>query len=122
MTLPRQTLRSATYDLADALDVNEFYQHKGWTDGLPIVPPTEERIVACLQAVGLEAGDMVGVERVRQRPITAEKVAINAVMAGCLPAYMPVIVAILRAMCQESFNMHGSTVSTGGSAPFIEMH
>jgi hypothetical protein len=71
---------------------------------------------------GLAAGDIVGVERVRQRPITAEKVAINAVMAGCLPAYMPVIVAILRAMCQEPFNMHGNTVSTGGSAPFIVVH
>src|SRR6266481_4602662 len=122
MMLPRQTLRSAAYDLADALDVNEFYQHKGWTDGLPIVPPTEDRIVECLQAVGLESGDMVGVERVRQRPITAEKVAINAVMAGCLPGYMPVIVAILRAMCQEPFNMHRNTVSTGGSAPFIVVH
>ena len=122
MTLPRQALRSATYDLADPLDVNEFYQQKGWTDGLPIVPPMEERVVECLQAVGLAAGDIVGVERVRQRPITAEKIAINAVMAGCLPAYMPVIVAILRAMCQEPFNMHGSTASTGGSAPFIVVH
>src|SRR6266852_1012284 len=119
MTLPRQTLRSTAYDLADALDVNEFYQQKGWTDGLPIVPPTEERVVECLQAAGLAAGDIVGVERIRQRPITAEKVVINAVMAGCQPAYMPVIVAILRTMCQEPFNMHGSTASTGGSAPFI---
>jgi len=119
MTLPRQTLRSTAYDLADALDVNELYQQKGWTDGLPIVPPTEERVVECLQAAGLAASDTVGLERIRQRPITAEKVAINAVMAGCLPSYMPVVVAILRAMCQEPFNMHGSTVSTGGSAPFI---
>ena len=62
---------------------------------------------------------MVGVEGVRQRPLTAEKVAINAVMAGCRPDYMPVVVAVLRAMCQERFNMHGSTASTGGSAPFI---
>src|SRR3989454_7127382 len=114
-----QALRSTAYDLADALDVNELYQQKGWTDGLPIVPPTEERIVECLQAVGLAATDIVGVERIRQRPITAEKIAINAVMAGCLPAYMPVVVAILRAMCQEPFNLHGNTVSTGGSAPFI---
>src|SRR2546426_9005926 len=114
-----QALQSAIYDLADALDVNELYQQKGWTDGLPIVPPTEERIVECLQAVGLAATDIVGVERVRQRPMAAEKVAINAVMAGCLPAYMPVVVAILRAMCQEPFNLHGSTASTGGSAPFI---
>jgi len=119
MTLPRQTLRSTAYDLADALDVNELYQQKGWTDGLPIVPPTEERVVECLQAAGLAASDTVGLERIRQRPITAEKVAINAVMAGCLPAYMPVVVAILRAMCQEPFNLHGSTASTGGSAQFI---
>ena len=122
MTLPRQALQSAAYDLADALDVNEFYQQKGWTDGLPIVPPTEERVVECLQAAGLGVGDIVGVEHVRQRPLTAEKVAINAVMAGCLPTYMPVIVAILRAMCQEPFNLHGSTASTGGSAPFIVVH
>ena len=119
MALPEQALRSATYELADALDVNEFYQHRGWTDGLPIVPPTEDRVLDCLQAADLAPGDIIGVERVRQRPITAEKVAINAVMAGCLPAYMPVVVAILRAMCQEPFNLHGSTASTGGSAPFI---
>jgi hypothetical protein len=56
---------------------------------------------------------------VRQRPITAEKVAINAVMAGCKPDYMPVVVAIVRAMCEEPFNLHGSTASTGGSAPLI---
>jgi hypothetical protein len=119
MTLPVQVLRSATYELADALAVNEFYQQQGWTDGLPIMPPTEERVWAALQAAGLAPGDVVGVERVRQRPITVEKVAINAVMAGCLPVYMPVVVATLRAMCQEPFNLHGSTASTGGSAPFI---
>src|SRR5216117_2684607 len=83
MTLPQHMLRSTAYDLADALDVNELYQQKGWTDGLPIVPPTEERVVECLQAAGLAAGDIVEVERIRQRPIMAEKVAINAVMAGC---------------------------------------
>ena len=94
MTLPRQTLQSTAYDLADALDVNELYQQKGWTDGLPIVPPTEERVVECLRAAGLAATDIVGVECIRQRPIAAEKVAINAVMAGCLPAYMPVAVCI----------------------------
>src|SRR5262249_24996695 len=119
MTLPQPMLRSTAYDLADALDVNELYQQKGWTDGLPIVPPTEERVVECLQAAGLAASGIVGLERVRQRPIVAGKVAINAVMAGCLPAYMPVVVAILRAMCQEPVNIHGSTASTGGSAPFI---
>ena len=71
MTILTQALRSTTYELADALEVNEFYQQRGWTDGLPVVPPTGESVLACLQAAGLAAGDVVGVERVRQRPITA---------------------------------------------------
>lgn len=112
-------LYSTAYDLADALDVNEWYQQCGWTDGLPIVPPTEERVWACLEAVGMAPTDVVALELVRQRPIRAEKVAINAVMAGCLPTYMPVVVAILRAMAHEAFNLHGSTASTGGSAQLI---
>ncbi len=119
MTLPTPPLQSATYDLDDALEANEFYQDQGWTDGLPIVPPTEARVAACLDAASLAPGDVIGVELVRQRPITAEKVAVNAVMAGCLPVYMPVVVAVLRAMCQEPFNLHGSTASTGGSAQLI---
>jgi hypothetical protein len=119
MALPASALRSTTYDLADALEVNEYYQQRGWTDGLPIVPPTEASVLACLQAAELAPGDLVGVEPVRQRPLTAEKVAINAVMAGCLPGYLPVVVAILRAMCHERFNLHGSSASTGGSAPCI---
>lgn len=114
-----QALQSAIYELADALDVNELYQQNGWTDGLPIVPPTEERVCECLEAAGLAPGDIIGVEPVRQRPIRAEKAAINAVMAGCLPAYMPVVVAVWRAMCVAEYNLHGSTASTGGSAPLI---
>ncbi|MCS6924537.1 MAG: hypothetical protein NZ578_01425 [Candidatus Binatia bacterium] len=114
-----QPLQSATYELPDALEANEFYQRQGWTDGLPIVPPTEEQVRACLDAAGLSPGEVIGIETVRQRPLVAEKVAINAVMAGCLPAYMPVVVAVLRAMCEPEFNLHGSTASTGGSAPFI---
>ena len=119
MTPSMPSFHSAAYELPDAFEANEFYQQQGWTDGLPIVPPTEERVAACLQAAALTPGDIVGVEGVRQRPITAEKVAVNAVMAGCLPAYMPVVVAALRAMCEEPFNLHGSSASTGGSAQFI---
>ncbi len=119
MTFTQHPLRSAVYELADASDANELYQQKGWTDGLPIVPPTEERVRDCLDTAGLAPADVIGVETVRQRPITAEKVAINAVMAGCLPTYMPIIVATLRALCDEDFNLHGSTASTGGSAQFI---
>jgi hypothetical protein len=120
MTTPTfSSLRSTIYDLPDAFAINEHYQQQGWTDGLPIVPPTEELVWRFLRAAQLQPKDVVALETVRQRPITAEKVAINAVMAGCSPSYMPVIVAILKAMGDEDFNMHGSTASTGGSAPFI---
>src|SRR5262244_3536553 len=99
-----QALQSTTYELADAMDVNEHYQQNGWTDGLPVVPPTEELVWQFLHAAQLQPDDVVTLETVRQRPITAEKVAINAVMAGCLPTYMPIIITILRAMGDEDFN------------------
>src|SRR2546426_8928118 len=114
-----QSLRSKRYDLTDAFAVNEFYHAKGWTDGLPIVPPTEERVSECLDAAGFAPGDIIGIEQVRQRPIIAEKAAINAVLAGCLPAYMPVVVAVLDAMCDAQYNLHGTSASNGGAAPFL---
>ena len=114
-----QKLASAPYDVADAFAANELFQRNGWTDGLPIVPPTEEGVRRFLDAARLAAGDVIGVEPVRRRRITAEKVAIAAVMAGCLPDYMPVVVAIVKALCEPQFGLHGCTASTGGSAPFI---
>jgi hypothetical protein len=110
---------SRAYEVADAFEANELFQRNGWTDGLPIVPPTEEAVRRCLDAAGLSPGDAVGTEPVRRRRITAEKVAIAAVMAGCLPEYLPVVVAILRAMCEPEYGLHGTTASTGGSAPFV---
>src|ERR671931_780719 len=59
MTRPAQALGSTTYDLADARNANEFYQQRGWTDGLPIVPPTEELVLPCLGAAGLAPGDII---------------------------------------------------------------
>jgi hypothetical protein len=113
------SLVSTAFEVADAFEANEIFQRNGWTDGLPIVPPTEQAVVRFIEAAGLAPGSVVGVEPVRRRRITAEKLAIAAVMAGCLPAYMPVIVAAVRAMCEPEFGLHGSTASTGGSAPFI---
>ena len=118
MTTAEQ-LQSDRYEVADAWEANELYQRNGWTDGLPVVPPTEGQVRECLEATGLAPGAVVGVEPVRGLPITAEKVAINAVMAGCLPAYLPVVAAVVRAMCAEEYLLHGSAASTGGSAPFI---
>lgn len=112
-------LTSAAYEVADAFEANELFQRNGWTDGLPIVPPTEAGVVRFLQAAGLQAETVVGVEPVRRRRITAEKLAIAALMAGCLPEHMPVVVAIVKAMCAPEFGLHGTTASTGGSAPFV---
>jgi hypothetical protein len=112
-------LASAAHEVADAFEANELFQRNGWTDGLPIVPPTEAGVLRFLGAAGLAADDVLGVEPVRRRRITAEKVAIAALMAGCLPEYLPVVVAIVKAMCEPQYCLHGSTASTGGSAPFI---
>jgi hypothetical protein len=110
---------SGPYEVEDLFAANELYQDHGWTDGLPIVPPTEPLVHAFLGTAGARADDVVGVEPVRRRRITAEKVAIAAVMAGCRPEYMPVVLALVRAMCAPEFGLHGTTASTGGSAPFI---
>jgi hypothetical protein len=112
-------LQSPTYEVADAFEANDLFQDRGWTDGLPIVPPTEVNVGRFLDAARLTGPEVAGTEPVRRRRITAEKVAIAAVMAGCLPQYMPVVLAIVRAMCEPQFGLHGSTASTGGSAPFV---
>ena len=112
-------LRSAAYEVADAYEANELFQRNGWTDGLPVVPPTEDLVRGFLGAAALAPGDLVGVEPVRRRRITAEKAAIAAVMAGCTPECMPVVVALVRAVCEPEYGLHGCTASTGGSAPFV---
>jgi hypothetical protein len=112
-------MSAESYEVDDAFAANELYQDNGWTDGLPIVPPTEKLVRDFLDGARLAPEDVVGVEPVRRRRITAEKVAIAAVMAGCRPEYMPVVLAVVRAMCAPEFGLHGTTASTGGSAQFI---
>jgi len=100
-------------------ELQELFHSRGWTDGLPIVPPTVEAVEACLAWAGLSPDHLVGVEPVRHRTLTAEKVAINAVMAGCLPSHFPIVVTALTAMLQEPFLLHGATASTGGNAVLL---
>lgn len=112
-------LTSRNYQ-ADSIEaVQELYHSNGWTDGLPIVPPTPEAVQACLDWVMMPPGQLIGIEPVRGLAITAEKLAINAVMAGCLPMHFPVMVAAWTAMMQEPFLMHGATASTGGCAVLV---
>ena len=112
-------LASRRYEIADILAAQEFYHGRGWTDGLPVVPPTAEAVEACLDRAMLAPDHLVGIEPVRARALNAEKLAVNAVMAGCLPMHFPVVVAAFTAMLQESFLLHGATASTGGCAVLV---
>jgi len=112
-------LRSKRYAVDDVMAAQEFFHSRGWTDGLPVVPPTPQAVEACLEWVLMPPEQLLGIEPVRQRPITAEKLAVNAVMAGCLPMHFPVVVTAFSAMLQEPFLLHGATASTGGCAILI---
>ncbi len=113
------TFASEIGEAGDPIALQEHFYASGWTDGLPIVPPTPERVAEFLETSGREPSDVIAVIPTRNRAITAEKVAINCVMAGCLPEYMPVVIAVLEAMAEKAYNLHGSITSTGGSAQFI---
>ena len=112
-------LASAVHEAPDVHALQELFHSRGWTDGLPVVPPTEEAVAACLEAVAMPPGHVLGVEPVRGRAITVEKVAVNAVMAGGLPLHFPVVVTALSAMLREEFALHGATASTGGCAVLV---
>jgi hypothetical protein len=109
-------LTSDSIELPGALEAIETYFEKGWSDGLPIVPPTPEAVSATLEAANLSPDTILGIEPVKGAIITAEKAAINTVMAGCKPEYMPVVAAAIAAITQPEFNLHGITVSTMGAA------
>lgn len=117
--VPKMTLSSKQYAVDDMAAAQEFFHSRGWTDGLPVVPPTPDAVQACLDWVMMPADQLVGIEPVRERAVTAEKLAVNAVMAGCLPMHFPVVVAAFTAMLQEPFLLHGATASTGGCAVLI---
>ena len=105
-------LSSRTYDADNIAAVQELYHSNGWTDGLPVVPPTEVAVEACLAWVGMPPDQLLGVEPVREQAITAEKLAINAVMAGCLPMHFPVVVTAWQAMLGQEFLLHGVSADT----------
>lgn len=100
----------------DEADVQEEFFERGWTDGLPIVAPKPELVTAALTHAGVAADDVIGTVTERSREITAEKAAINSVMAGCRPEHFPVVLAALSAMLDPTFGCHTVVTSTGGAA------
>ncbi|CAN5733038.1 hypothetical protein BH09PSE5_BH09PSE5_47170 [soil metagenome] len=97
-------------------DVIDYCYEQGWSDGLPVVPPTEGRVKAMLDACGLAPDAQIGYIPERRISITAEKVAINAVLAGCKPEYMPVVVAAVEGISDPEWAFHGPSTTTSGPA------
>lgn len=112
-------LMARRIEIAVADDVSEFMFDQGFSDGLPLVPPTPERVLRMMQGTRRAPQDLIAIVPPNMGEATVEKVAINAVMAGCKPEFMPVIIAALEAVCTDEFNVHGVTATTMGAAPVI---
>ena len=112
-------LAARRVEVADAEDEFEAMFDRGWTDGLPVVPPTEQRVMRMLTGTTRQPTDVVAIVPPDLVEITVEKVAINAVMAGCKPEYLPWVIAALEAVCNDTFNIHGVLATTMPVGPVI---
>jgi len=112
-------LRSRRVELGAHEDEMEAMFERGWSDGLPLVPPTPERVAHLLTGTTRNPDDVVAVVPPDLTECTVEKVAINAVMAGCRPEYLPVVLAAVEAACTEEFNIHGVLATTMPVGPVV---
>ena len=113
------TLTSKRFKVDDMAAAVDFCFDRGWSDGLPVVPPTESAVRAMLDAVRLAPDAKLAYIRDRFVTVTAEKVAINAVMAGCKPEYFPVVTAALRGVLDPDYNLLGTLATTHSCAPMV---
>ena len=110
---------SRAVTLGDEEDAIEACYQRGWTDGLPVVPPTRERVLRMLQGTTRSPDEVLGMAPPDLAPCTVEKVAINAVMAGCKPEYLPVVLAAVEAALVDEFGMHGVLCTTMFAGPLV---
>jgi len=115
---PRQRVEVVRGPDADG-QVNEMFYRRGWTDGLPIVPPTTTRVDAMLRAGGRPRTQVLGEAEPLKGLVTVEKVAINAVMAGCEVAHMPVVLAATEALLEPEFNLRGVQTTDENVTPLL---
>ncbi|MDO8670213.1 MAG: hypothetical protein Q7O66_02140 [Dehalococcoidia bacterium] len=113
-------LAAKRVEVSQAIDemFDDFYE-RGWTDGLPIIPPTEERVQACVDYVGRDGREVVAKIPPADGLATIEAIAINAVMAGCRPEYMPVLIAAVEAVREPEFLLTTIQVTTNPATPFL---
>ena len=100
-------------------EINRFYYENGWSDGLPIVPPTAARVDEFLKATDRDADEQLGVLLPDRRSATVRTIAINGVMAGCRPEYMPVLVALIEAMADPRYGVEHSGNTPGAETLII---
>ena len=112
-------LQSSFFEAETLEEVNRLVMEKGWGDGLPVVPPTEDRVLAMLAHTGDDPRRVMGEMPPLNGEATVEKVAINAVMAGCKPEYFPIVLAMVEAVLELPFNMNGVATTTNPSAPVV---
>lgn len=110
---------SREVEIGDSEDPIEACHERGWSDGLPVVPPTPERVYRMLQGTSRKPDEVLGLMPPDLVPCTVEKVAINAVMAGCKPEYMPVVLAAVEAALIDEFGMHGLLCTTMFAGPLV---
>ena len=125
-TYERLLLRHSPYpmssrrvELGTSEDPIEAAFARGWTDGLPVVPPTEERVARMLEGTRLPPEHVLCTLPPDLAECTVEKVAINAVMAGCRPEYLPVVLAAVEAAAGTAFNIHGISATTYFTGPVL---
>ncbi|MFH1486457.1 MAG: hypothetical protein ABIH46_10325 [Chloroflexota bacterium] len=123
---PKAAVRSRPEFATGALEVkgsiaaaNRLFYGRGWTDGLPIIPPTRSEVDGMLAYSDRDPKDVVAVFKPRNGKATVEKVAINAVMAGCQPEYFPVVLAAVEAMSEPKFNLAGIIATTNPASPLV---
>jgi hypothetical protein len=112
-------LRSRRLEISALEDEAEALFDRGFTDGLPVVAPTPARVLRMLEGTSRKPDEVVAVVPPTLVEATVEKVAINAVLAGCRPDYLPVVLAAVEAACTDEFNAHGLLATTWGAGPAI---
>lgn len=100
-------------------DEHELCYDRGWSDGFPVVPPTPERILRMLEGTTRDPQEIIGSIPPNLSACTVEKVAINAVMAGCKPEYLPVVLACLETALAPEVTLHGVLCSTCPCSPIL---
>lgn len=102
-----------------SVNINRYFINHGWSDGLPLVPPTEEAVNRMLSGTKRRRDEVLLKYQPGNGVATIEKIAVNCVMAGCEPSHLPVVVAAIEAMHKEGFNMTSLTQSSGADTPMV---